>query len=128
MVAVGGVEVMRPAYFVVYRVLGREVPAIFWDELPKEPVRQMIYVTRLDELPNGAALVEQRLSVLYRVFCDLRQAGKLPPRWEPPARTPADDAKMLAGVLIRLLPMATTPRHRINPRIHSRIGPARLSY
>jgi hypothetical protein len=87
----------RPAYFVVYRVLGREVPAIFWDELPKEPIRQLSYVVRLDLLPNAADLVDAPLWRLYAVFCHLRKAGKLPARWEPPPQAKDDGAKVLTG-------------------------------
>ena len=73
---------MRPAYFVVQRVMGRETPAIYWDELPREPIRNLVYVTRLDVLPGAKSLSGEPLTWLYRLFCQLRRQGKLPPRWE----------------------------------------------
>ena len=72
----------RPAYFVVSRSMGREVPAIFWDELPREPIPNLVYVTRLDQLSNGAELLSEPLSQLFAVYQHLRKRGKLPPRWE----------------------------------------------
>ena len=74
----------RAAYFVVSRSMGREVPAIFWDELPREPIRNLIYVVRLDQLPNAADLLRASLGQLFAVYQHLLKRGKLPPRWEPP--------------------------------------------
>ena len=87
----------RPAYFVVSLVDGREVPAIWWDELPRLPIRNLIYVVRPDVLPNGAALCAASLGQLYDVFCHLRKRGKLPPRWEPPPRPKAEAPKVYQG-------------------------------
>ena len=87
----------RPAYFVVARRDGREVPAIYWDELPQQPIRNLVYLVRLDVLPNGPALVAAPLADLYAVFCHLRKRGKLPPRWEPPPRPKAEAAKVYQG-------------------------------
>lgn len=75
---------MRAAYFTVSRRLGREQPAIWWDELPRMPIRDLVYVIRLDQFPNADQLVTASLDQLYAVFCALRKKGKLPPRWEPP--------------------------------------------
>jgi hypothetical protein len=78
---------IRPAYFVVQRINGGgEVPAIFWDELPRQPIRNLVYVQRLDLFPNGAALVNAPLSQLFEVYQFLKARGKLPPRWQPPPR------------------------------------------
>lgn len=74
----------RPAYFVVARWCGREVPAIYWDELPRQPIRGLEYVIRLDILPNAAAMMRAPVSDLLGVYRFLKKRGKLPPRWEPP--------------------------------------------
>ena len=74
----------RPAFFVVTRQSGREVPAIYWDEVPKAPIRNLVYVQRLDLFPNAADLVRAPLSDLFAVYQHLQRRGKLPPRWEPP--------------------------------------------
>lgn len=74
----------RPAYFVVQRIMGRETPLIFWDELPKAPIRNLVYIQRLDLFPNGADLVRAPLGNLFAVYQHLKARGKLPPRWEPP--------------------------------------------
>ena len=87
----------RPAYFTVALVLGRETPAIWWDELPRAPIRNLVYVLRLDTLPNGETLAGAPLAQLYSVFCHLRKRGKLPPRWEPPPRDPVEKAKVRTG-------------------------------
>ena len=73
----------RAAYFVVARRMGQPTPMIFWDELPKAPIRGLEYVVRLDELPNGGALVRASLAQLFAVYQLLKKRGKLPPRWEP---------------------------------------------
>lgn len=75
---------MTPAYFVVTRQLGRETPAIYWDELPRSPLRNLVYVQRLDLFPNAAELVASPLADLFAVYQHLKRRGKLPPRWEPP--------------------------------------------
>ena len=75
---------MRPAYFVVQRLYGREVPAVYWDELPREPLRGLVYVQRLDLFPNAERLCAASLDQLFAAFLHLRKRGKLPPRWEPP--------------------------------------------
>jgi hypothetical protein len=86
---------MRPAYFTVSLLLGKETPAIHWDELPyHHPIRSLVYVVRLDTLPGYTA---QPLDKLYRTFCHLRKHGELPPRWEPPKRPPAEPAKPRIG-------------------------------
>jgi hypothetical protein len=74
----------RAAYFVVQRLYGREVPAIYWDELPKAPLRALGYVVRLDTFPNGAQLVKASIADLFAVYQMLKLKGKLPPQWEPP--------------------------------------------
>ena len=87
----------RRAYFTVALVNGREVPALWWDELPRAPIRHLRYVVRLDQLPNAEALLRAPLGHLYEVFCVLRRRGKLPPRWEPPPRPAAAPAKVYTG-------------------------------
>jgi hypothetical protein len=74
----------RPAFFIVTRQYGRETPAIFWDELPRAPIRNLVYVQRLDLFPNGADLVRAPLAQLFAVYQHLKAREKLPPRWEPP--------------------------------------------
>ena len=76
----------RAAYFTVERIMGREVPVIYWDELPRAPIRNLVYIVRLDSFPNSAQLCEASLEQLFAVFCHLRNRGKLPPRWEPPKK------------------------------------------
>lgn len=88
---------LRPAYFVVRRIYGREVPAIYWDELPREPVRFLVYIVRLDQLPGGEALLRAPLPQLWRYYQILKAVGKLPPRWEPPPRPKGKPAKLLVG-------------------------------
>lgn len=87
----------RPAYFVVQRRYGREVPSIYWDELPRDPVRFLVYVVRLDQLPGGEALLRAPLDQLFRYYQILKAVGKLPPRWEPPPRPKGGPAKLLLG-------------------------------
>jgi hypothetical protein len=77
----------RAAFFVVALDLaGRETPAIYWDELPRTPIRRMTYVVRLDQLPNAEALglCHANLWELFKVYRHMKARGKLPPRWEPP--------------------------------------------
>lgn len=88
---------LRPAYFVVRRRYGREVPEIYWDELPREPLRGLVYVVRLDQLPGAASLTGQPTTWLYRLFCQLRRQGKLPPRWVPPPPKQAGKAVIKFG-------------------------------
>jgi hypothetical protein len=78
----------RAAFFVVTRWLGREMPAIYWDELPRAPIHNLVYVVRLDTFPNGDKLVDAPLADLYAVYTMLKRKGKLPPRWEPPKPPP----------------------------------------
>jgi hypothetical protein len=78
-------QVSRRAYFVVERRMGREQPAIYWDELPHRPIRNLDYIVRLDLLPNAEALMHASLAELFRIYRALKQRGKLPPRWEPPS-------------------------------------------
>lgn len=87
----------RPAYFCVRRLYGREVPEIYWDELPREPLRALVYIVRLDQLPNAEALLRAPLWQLFGVYQRLKAAGTLPPRWEPPPRKKGDPAKTLVG-------------------------------
>jgi hypothetical protein len=74
----------RACFFVVARQFGRSTPMIFWDELPKAPIRNLEYVLRLDVLPNAVALVNASLKQLFATYLALKTRGKLPPRWEPP--------------------------------------------
>jgi hypothetical protein len=73
----------RPIYFVVTKVMGRSCPAIYWDELPRTPIRNLEYVIRLDELPNADKLLAASLNALFAVYLALKRRGNLPPRWEP---------------------------------------------
>jgi hypothetical protein len=85
---------MRPAYFIVTRnVLGAEVPAIYWEELPRQPIRHLVYIQRLDLFPNGEDLCRASLGQLFDVYQMLKRRGKLPPRWEPPKPKKAQDGE-----------------------------------
>ena len=75
----------RACFFTVERIQGREVPHLYWDELPhRRPIRNLVYVVRLDQLPNGSLMIHRPLKDLYSVYQHLQRRGKLPPRWEPP--------------------------------------------
>ena len=77
----------RPAYLVVSRRLGRQHAAIYWDELPRAPVYELEYVTRLDTLPEDSLLrLEVPLARIMGIYATLKAAGTLPPRWEPPPK------------------------------------------
>lgn len=77
----------RAAYLVISRRLGRPTPAIYWDELPRAPVYELEYVVRLDQLPEDNLLrLDVPLTRLATIYTTLKDAGKLPPRWEPPAK------------------------------------------
>ena len=103
-------------FFVVERRAGREEPAIYRDRLPERLTRKtkgevspIVYALRLDRLPDLDQWLAAPLKLLYRTYCALRDAGKLPlsnladpPRekgeqgvlhgafWEPPKRTWVD--------------------------------------
>lgn len=80
----------RPAYFVVRRLYGRETPEIYWDYLPRESLRALVYVVRLDQLPGAETLVRTPLHRLFSLYKRLKAIGQLPPRWEPPRRGKAE--------------------------------------
>jgi hypothetical protein len=71
----------RPAYFVIQHVMGRSEPAIYWDDLPRQPLRNLEYVVRLDTL--SPVLATMPLADLFAVYLRLKKQGKLPPRWDP---------------------------------------------
>jgi hypothetical protein len=87
----------RAAYFVVATVMGRSTPAIYWDELPRAPIPHLEYVTRLDALPNGKAMLAASLAQLFAVYRVLKKRGKLPPRWEPPPKKKDEGTKAAYG-------------------------------
>jgi hypothetical protein len=87
----------RALFFVVSRLHGRPTPALYWDELPRAGVRNLDYIVRLDQLPNGPQLVAQSLAQLFAVYQHLKRRGKLPPRWEPPPRPKARPATRKPG-------------------------------
>jgi hypothetical protein len=75
----------RPCFFVVaLDYVGRPQPALYWDELPRTPIRRMVYVQRLDLFPNADKLMSASLEQLFETYQRLKRRGKLPPRWEPP--------------------------------------------
>jgi hypothetical protein len=78
-----GAVSMRPAYFVVQRFFGHAHPVIYWDELPRQPLRHLEYIVRLDQFPNGELLVETTLDQLMRLYTFMKARGTLPPRWDP---------------------------------------------
>lgn len=73
----------EPVYFAVVRRHGRESPQLFFDIVPpvllKKENRELVYCTRLDTLPGGAALSLEPLSVLFQMYRAMLKAGKLPP-------------------------------------------------
>jgi len=117
-------EMTEPVFFVVERRHGQEEPAIYTDRLPENLTRKipkdsaerhpLVYALRLDKMPDLDKWLAAPLKQLYRTYCALRDAGKLPPSnladppmkstgtkgvlrgefWAPPARTwedrPAD--------------------------------------
>lgn len=104
----------RPCYFVVQRIMGLEMATLYWDEPPRSPIHNLVYIVRLDTLPNGHALVDAGLTKLFSVYQRLKASGKLPPRWEPPKRPPADKARVLVGH--RESPRAVIERSRAKPK------------
>jgi hypothetical protein len=74
----------RICFFVVERWQGGVIAKLYWDELPRNPIRNLEYVLRLDDQPNGAALVCAPLHQLYATYLTLKKRGTLPPRWQPP--------------------------------------------
>lgn len=82
---------LRPAYFVIRRLYGRETPEIYWDYLPRESLRAVVYITRLDQLPFAETLIRLPLERLYAMYCDAKVKGKLPPRWEPSKKDQSRD-------------------------------------
>jgi hypothetical protein len=76
----------RPAFFVVAKRNGEEHATLYWDELPRAAIRDLVYVVRLDTLATGDELVTLPLSRLYALYRRLAQNGKLPPSYEPPKR------------------------------------------
>lgn len=75
----------RACFFVVaLDFFGREQPAIYWEELPRTPIRRLVYVQRLDLFPNAKELVNAPMERLFATYLRLKRMGKLPPRWEPP--------------------------------------------
>ncbi len=85
-------------YFVVAKRHGVEHAMIYHEELPTKPIRNLVYIVRLDTLPNGHDMVRASTNQLYLVYCHLRNRGKLPPRWEPPPKPKADNkAELLIG-------------------------------
>jgi hypothetical protein len=87
----------RPTYFVVAKVMGKSYPCVYWDELPRAPIRNLEYVLRLDVLPNADRLVAASLKDLFAVYLVLKRRGKLPPRYEPPRKPPAEKPEILVG-------------------------------
>ncbi len=67
----------EPVYFVVEERAGREYATIQHEHLT--PGNKAIYTLRLDRLPDGEAWAKRPLAELYEVYCQLRDAGKLPP-------------------------------------------------
>jgi len=68
--------------------------------LPRTPIRNLVCVVRLDELPNGHELRRCPLCGLYALYQHLQRRGKLPPRWAPPKKAgAADDRQQGEGAL-----------------------------
>jgi hypothetical protein len=72
---------MSAVYFGVVRWNGGDSPRRFHDEVPRELLRKqspLVYCTRLDNLPNGDAMINAPLDELMRVYTYLRDRDKLP--------------------------------------------------
>jgi hypothetical protein len=80
----------RTLFFVVSRLHGRPIPALYWDELPRAGVRNLDYVVRLDQLPPDSLLrLDVPLARRLALYTVLHEAHRLPPRWKPPAKKAA---------------------------------------
>ena len=73
----------RPAFFVVMRRNGIEMPAIYWDELPRQYLHELVYVLRLDAQPNAEALTAMSVIKLFEMYQRLAKRGKLPAKYDP---------------------------------------------
>lgn len=77
---------MEPIYFVVERRHGKEVPSICYERMTSYLTRKVtpfeqspiVYVLRIDKLPNAEWWLLQPLDVLYTYYKALRKANKLP--------------------------------------------------
>jgi hypothetical protein len=75
-----------PIYFVVERRHGKEMPSIIHDVIPKYLTRKVtpfeqspiIYIIRLDTLPNSEWWLSLSLTELYYYYKNLRNQNKLP--------------------------------------------------
>jgi hypothetical protein len=87
----------RPAYFVVAKRHGVEYACIVWDELPRAPIPNLVYLARLDTMPNADALGKLSTDQLLTLYRRLRNRGNLPSCWEPPPKPRAQPAERLIG-------------------------------
>ncbi len=86
----------EPVFFVVEKRNGGEGPAIYHDVF--RPSRSTVYALRLDKLPDCEKWLACPLDKLYRTYCALRDANRLPPsNLAEPARRSAEPAKRLVG-------------------------------
>jgi hypothetical protein len=73
----------EPVTFVVETRHGRESASIVYGQLPEhlraKGSNQLVWVWRLDKLPNGEALQQMPIGDLYDQFVRMREQGKLPP-------------------------------------------------
>jgi hypothetical protein len=87
----------RPTYFVVAKRHGIEHAEVYFDELPRAPIRGLVYVVRLDQLPDAERWLRLPVRALYRTYHALAERGTLPPRYEPPSRKPAGNTPAPIG-------------------------------
>jgi hypothetical protein len=107
--AAGGPDLIgRAVYFTVVTYNGREQAAKYWGELPRSPIRNLVYVLRLDQLPGGDKMALAPLDQLYRTFCAMRERGNLPPRWQPPPKPPAEKPTARMGHRENIIRAANT--------------------
>jgi hypothetical protein len=106
---------VAPLYFVVWRRAGAETPSLYHDHLPgwihgkHAAARGLVYMLRLDTLPDAERWVAMGLDELWRHYCRLRDKGRLPvpggaaaPTVSRETKDPASDGGSLVGPIADL--------------------------
>ena len=132
----------EPVFFVVERTADGEIPSLCYDVLPSRMTRRipqgsaeqspMIYVLRLDRLPDAERWQAMSLADLYSRYCELRDAGKLPPSNLHVSMAKSDPARRLLGdyweppvpTWDTTAPFERPPVGKLNPAAPAFIGPA----
>ena len=75
-----------PVFFVVEKTPLGESAALYCDAAPQVRTAKprIIYITRLDQLPNAKIWLNMSLNKLYAAYCKARDGKRLPP---PPKLT-----------------------------------------